>query len=618
MRKYWNIRNQGKGRAEILIYEQIGEGLFSEGLGAKQFAKDLKALGDIDQLDVRINSEGGSVFEGQAIYTQLKNHKATKTVYIDGLAASIASVIAMAGDTIIMPENATMMIHDPWAISMGRAEDMRKSAEALDTIKLGIIAAYRDKSGLPDDEISTLMAEETWMTAEDALERGFVDEIAEPVKAAASINKIQIKNRLAAMAAGRGKTMDIEMVKNLKAMAREFKAPDAWVIEAMENGTGEEGLRQRILAEIKKSGTKEPLNISVTPAHEGKPFNSLGEQLMAVITSTRTGKIDNRLMEVRNAPLGGSEAVPSDGGFLVQSDFTTQLMDEAIQTSVLAPRCRTLPIGANSNSMSAPVKDETSRATGSRWGGVQVYRTNEAGTVTAKKPKFALLSMKLEKLMGLCYLTDELLQDATLMEAFVRQAYAEEMGFVLDDEIIRGTGAGQCLGILNSDALVTVSKETGQLAKTIEAQNLYNMFARIPARLIAGAEWYINQEIWPQIFALNQVMGTGGAPLFYNPGGISAAPNGYLMGRPIVPIEQASALGTAGDIILANMKEYVLIEKGGLKFDQSIHVQFLTDEVAFRFIVRNNGQPRWKSSVTPYKADTSFKVSPFITLETRS
>src|SRR4030067_2587532 len=160
-KRYFNMKAKSEDEAEILIYEEIGASFFSEGIGAKQFAKELKALGEIKSLTIRINSPGGCVVEGQAIYSQLKSHKAQKTVIIDGLAASIASVVAMAGDVIHMPKNATMMIHDPWTMEVGTAEDMRKTAEALDTIKLGIMAAYRDKSKLDDETISRLMSAET-------------------------------------------------------------------------------------------------------------------------------------------------------------------------------------------------------------------------------------------------------------------------------------------------------------------------------------------------------------------------------------------------------------------------------------------------------------------------
>ncbi|MCK7513853.1 MAG: ATP-dependent Clp protease proteolytic subunit [Desulfobacterales bacterium] len=175
-------------KGEIEIYEQIGDGFWSEGIGAKSFSRDLKALGDIDQLDVRINSPGGSVFEGTAIYNILKAHKAQKTVYVDGIAASIASVIAMAGDTVVMPENAIMMIHNPFGLVQGNAEDMRKMADALDKVKTAIISAYAAKSGMSDQDISDLMDDETWMTAQEAKDRGFADTVAEPVRIAASFD----------------------------------------------------------------------------------------------------------------------------------------------------------------------------------------------------------------------------------------------------------------------------------------------------------------------------------------------------------------------------------------------------------------------------------------------
>ncbi|MCK5219101.1 Clp protease ClpP, partial [bacterium] len=119
-------------KVEILIYDQIGEDWFGDGVQAKKFAEELRDLGDIETIELRINSPGGSVWDGNAIYNTLRGHKATVNVTIDGLAASIASVIAMSGDTITMPENALMMIHNPATIAFGEAEEMRKAANMLD------------------------------------------------------------------------------------------------------------------------------------------------------------------------------------------------------------------------------------------------------------------------------------------------------------------------------------------------------------------------------------------------------------------------------------------------------------------------------------------------------
>lgn len=172
--------------AEIHIYEQIGENFWGEGISARRFMRDLKALGKVRKITCRINSPGGNVFDGNAIYNLLKAHEASVHVIIDGVAASIASVIAMAGDTIEMPENAYMMIHNPANLIFGTASDMRKMADDLDKIKEGLVATYMARTGMSAKEISRLMDEETWMTAEDAMEMGFADKVKEPVKAVAN------------------------------------------------------------------------------------------------------------------------------------------------------------------------------------------------------------------------------------------------------------------------------------------------------------------------------------------------------------------------------------------------------------------------------------------------
>ena len=145
--------------ANISIYEEIG----GWGITAQQFSEDLKALGDISHISLHIHSPGGDVFDGIAIYNLLNKHPAKITVYIDGLAASMASVIAMAGDRIVMPENALMMIHKPWGISGGNANDMRDYAELLDKVENVLIPAYARKTGKSAEELASLREEETWM-----------------------------------------------------------------------------------------------------------------------------------------------------------------------------------------------------------------------------------------------------------------------------------------------------------------------------------------------------------------------------------------------------------------------------------------------------------------------
>lgn len=169
------VKARAKAAAEILIYDPIGEDWLGEGLTAKSFDEDLKALGEVADILVRINSPGGSVFDAIAIYNILKNHPAQVHVQVDGLAASAASVIAMAGDLITMGVGTQMMIHSPWWLAMGNAADMRKAAETLDTIEEGMIDAYVARTSLPRDDIKAMLDAETWMGPEDAVAKGFAD-----------------------------------------------------------------------------------------------------------------------------------------------------------------------------------------------------------------------------------------------------------------------------------------------------------------------------------------------------------------------------------------------------------------------------------------------------------
>lgn len=175
--------------ADIYIYDEIG----GWGISARRFTEDLLSLGNLSHINLHIHSPGGEVFDGIAIYNQLKNHSATITVYIDGLAASMASVIAMVGDTVIMPKNAMMMIHKPWGVSWGDANDMREYADLLDKLENVLIPAYVAKTGKTTEEITAMLEQETWLDGDECVEHGFADKVIEPVKAMASLTSKRIE-----------------------------------------------------------------------------------------------------------------------------------------------------------------------------------------------------------------------------------------------------------------------------------------------------------------------------------------------------------------------------------------------------------------------------------------
>lgn len=190
-KKFWNFKMQAEDTAELLLYGPISDySWWGDEIIPKQFAEDLKALGDIKTINVRINSGGGDVFAGQTIYSLLKSHKAHVNVYIDGLAASIASVVAMAGDTVYVRPGSMIMIHNPWSsVWGGDANDFRHMADVLDKVRDAIVSVYKVKTGLSEEELKQMMDEETWMSAQEAIEKKFADVLLEDVKVAASVTK---------------------------------------------------------------------------------------------------------------------------------------------------------------------------------------------------------------------------------------------------------------------------------------------------------------------------------------------------------------------------------------------------------------------------------------------
>jgi len=374
-------------------------------------------------------------------------------------------------------------------------------------------------------------------------------------------------------------------------------------------------------AEIQAPVTQETTEETETRRAEAREvdnrFGSLGEMLIAVARAEMPGAmVDRRLVEAR-AVTGLGEGVPSDGGFLVGTDMSQELLSNAFDTGLLSSRARRITVSSGSNSIKINGIDETSRAAGSRWGGIVAYWTAEAGEKTASKPKFRQIQLDLNKLICLCYATDEVLADAGALESIIRQGFANEIGFMLDDAMINGSGAGQPLGILNAGCIVSVGAEAGQAATTLVYENIVNMWARLLARSRPTSVWLINQDCEPQLHTMSLAVGTGGVPVYLPAGGASASPYATLYGRPVLPIEQCQTLGTTGDIYLADFANgYILAEKGGVSTDVSIHVRFIYDESVYRFVVRVDGQPVLASAITP--AHGTNTQSHFIKLDART
>jgi HK97 family phage major capsid protein len=226
------------------------------------------------------------------------------------------------------------------------------------------------------------------------------------------------------------------------------------------------------------------------------------------------------------------------------------------------------------------------------------------------------VELKLRKVAALGYMTDELVSDAAALGGELERQFADELTFQVEDAITEGTGGGQPLGYLNAPCLVSVDKESGQAAATINTFNLSKMWARMPARDKANAVWLINGDCGPQLDMLSIPAGAGALePRFvtYTPAGVM-----LIKGRPVIETEYNATLGTVGDIVLINPMKYRLIRKGGVEQASSIHFLFSTMQETFRAFYRCDGQMMPRAAVTPFKGGSTKSLSQVVALATRS
>lgn len=348
-------------------------------------------------------------------------------------------------------------------------------------------------------------------------------------------------------------------------------------------------------------------------------FRDFGEFCNSVRqAATNPSAPDARL--VQNAlSTYGAEGVGADGGFAVPPEWRSSIMEAvAGEDSLLS---RTDQQSATGNSITFPVDETTAWQTS---GGVLAYWDSEAAAMTQSKPALKEVTVKLHRVTALVPVTDELLEDASAMGSYVSKKAGEKIAFKVNDAIVNGTGAGQPLGIMNAPCRVNITKGASQTATTFHADNAVAMMARMPAQSFGRSVWLINQDVVPSIlkagFAVTTVAGTaaGAGALYLPPNGLAnSSTYGSLIGRPIIVTEACATLGTAGDVILADLTQYLSVVKaGGLRSDTSIHLWFDQNTTAFRFVLRMNGQP-WLSAAIARK-NGSNTLSHFVTVETRS
>ena len=330
-------------------------------------------------------------------------------------------------------------------------------------------------------------------------------------------------------------------------------------------------------------------------------------EMMKALATNDVAALQKHVIAMK-AALGNQEASDADGGYLVDYDFLAQIVDHMMGELVFTRNATVIPVSGPNNGIKYPEVLDYTRTDGAH--AANVYWIAEAALKTASTPQFNRISIELEKAVGLYYSTDELLMDRSALATIVDDWFAREFSYQQDYYCLRGNGTLQPLGVLaaGNPSLVSVARAG---AGAIAAADVFNMFSRMYPQGLGRAEWFVSNTA----YAALQGLTVGNQPVFLPPngnGGVIAAPAGTLLGRPVNIVEQASVLGTEGDLLFCDMSQYWIIERGGIQGASSIHVQFTTDQTAYRWVRRWNGRPKWNNVITPNQGTAT--MSPFVTL----
>ena len=345
---------------------------------------------------------------------------------------------------------------------------------------------------------------------------------------------------------------------------------------------------------------------------EPEGWKSFGEFAKSVHLADTNQHRDPRLTK---APSGMNTILPSQGGHAVPETFMNNLMSSIVlDPANLAAQVTRLD--GIKGSLEILLAEDNDRSGGVVMGGTRAYRLPEANQFTATKPAMKSITYDPKALVVATYVTDKLMSQAgSVIEQYITAAAQEAFNYKLNDEIIRGTGAaGQFKGLLSSGSLITVAKEVGQANDTIVTENIVKMAASMRPQLRARGVWILNPDAEAQLSLLNVGTGTGGALVFMPPNALSQAPFGTLYGRPILYNEHASALGDVGDVIFADLSQYMMVTGGPTESAVSMHLRFDYLESVFRWVLYCDGQPMQD---TVYKPAKGANKSAYVTLAAR-
>jgi len=338
-------------------------------------------------------------------------------------------------------------------------------------------------------------------------------------------------------------------------------------------------------------------------------FIDTADYLQSIWHQNQAGQ--DRWRKIRN---DYSSIDPATGGFLVPERLRAELLRVALETAIVRSRARVIPM--DSSRVPFPTVDSTSNAS-SVFGGVTASWTEEGGTLAESEAKFGRVTLQASKLAIRCDVPNELLQDSIIsFAAFIDDILPAAISWFEDTAFMTGNGVGQPLGVLNSPAIVSVTKETGQVADTVVWENIVKMYSRMLPASLGSAVWVANLDTFPQLATMSLAVGTGGSAIWLNNGVVG--PPMTILGRPVIFTEKVPTIGGAGsgkDISFIDFGYYLIGDRMQMRAESSGHFQFGTDQTVYRIIERVDGRGWLQSAITPQNSTNT--LSPFVVLGER-
>ncbi len=412
-----------------------------------------------------------------------------------------------------------------------------------------------------------------------------------------------------------------EMRASALAQGREMTAEETKLYHEMDQHIQELRMELPVGSPMTLDGLHDPYSTRTTSS-EGFELRSPGQDksYRALFGSREDYKWTDRSIDYFSAVISGrhhpdlttrsmNETVPSDGGFLVPVEYSDRIHAVSLENELIMPRCFVQPM--KSNEAHIPSMVIGSHAT-SLYGGFTASYTDEGGTIDEASPKTMSVTLTAKKLTGSIRLSNELVADLPGGPEQIISICGKGLAWYRDQSFLKGSGSGEPLGILNAPCLITVAAEDGQTANTINYDNLVNMFARMYSGGFKNSVWIVHQTCLPQLLTLSITIGAGGSAIPV----MRETDGGYeILTRPVLVTEKTEKLGDVGDIIFADLSQYCIGLRQGMRFDLSPHVHFSTDELSARLIERHDGQPLWSEPLTLEDGVTT--VSPFVVLAAR-